>query len=184
MPNFTCWRPIARLAHLVVIAAIVGAVPACPAYTAAQTPPAQPPTPEREPGQRPRTNAPPASASPTPTGNPEHGKYLAEHVAMCVECHSGRDDKGAILPDQRFMGAPIPVKGPAGAGWADRAPRNRGLPGYTVADGIRLLTQGAIARDGRQLRLPMPRFRMSPQDAADVVAYLQSLDRQEPKDRR
>lgn len=40
---------------------------------------------------------------------------------------------------------------------------------------MRLLTQGAIGRDGVQLRPPMPRFRMTPQDGADVVAYLQSL---------
>ena len=39
---------------------------------------------------------------------------------------------------------------------------------------ISLLTQGAIKRDGTQLRYPMPRFRMTPQDAADVIAYLRT----------
>jgi hypothetical protein len=41
---------------------------------------------------------------------------------------------------------------------------------------MRLLTQGAIGRDGAQLKLPMPRFRMNNQDAADVIAFLRSLE--------
>ncbi len=73
------------------------------------------------------------------------------------------------------MGGQIPL-GPSWArDWASRAPRNRGLPGYTDEDGIRLLTRGAIDREGRQLKPPMPRFHMTPQDAADIVAYLKSL---------
>ena len=44
-----------------------------------------------------------------------------------------------------------------------------------VRHAVRVLTQGAIKRDGTQLRLPMPRFRMTPQDAADVIAYLRTI---------
>ena len=108
-------------------------------------------------------------------GNAAHGQYIAEHVAMCVECHSGRDASGAILDAQRYMGAPIPVKPTDGGDWALRAPRNRGLPGYDDQQALRLLTEGAISRSGTQLRPPMPRFRMTRQDAADVVAFLRSL---------
>lgn len=108
-----------------------------------------------------------------PAGNIEHGRYLAEHVAMCIECHSGRDANGNILPDQEFEGGPIPFRPPEG--WATRVPRNKGLPGYTDEQALRLLTEGAIGRDGRQLQPPMPRFRMTPQDAADVIAFLRSL---------
>ena len=110
------------------------------------------------------------------TGNIEHGRYIAEHVAMCVECHSGRDEQGNIVDSQKFMGAPIPFDAPQWATtWAIRAPRNRGLPGYNDEQAMRLLTEGAIGRDGAQLKLPMPRFRMTRQDAADVIAYLRSL---------
>jgi hypothetical protein len=79
------------------------------------------------------------------------------------------------VPGREFTGAPIPFP-PPWPGWALRAPRNRGLPGYTTAQGVRLLTQGAVDREGRQLWPPMPRFRMSLQDAADVVAYLKALE--------
>ena len=110
-----------------------------------------------------------------PAGNVEHGKYLAEHVAMCVECHSGRDANGNILQSQLFEGGPMPLAPPWPNDWANRVPRNKGLPGYSDEQALRLLTEGAIGRDGKQLRPPMPRFRMTPQDAADVIAFLRSL---------
>ena len=106
-------------------------------------------------------------------GNVEHGKYLATHVAMCIECHSPRDESGTIIPGQEFTGASIPVQ-PL-TDWATRAPRNRGLLGYDDRQAMRLLTEGAIARDGGQLKPPMPRFRMTNEDAMDVIAYLRSL---------
>ena len=117
----------------------------------------------------------PAAAAPTLSGNAEHGRYLAERVAMCVECHSGRDGRGTIIESQRYMGGQIPFAPPWPNDWAMRAPRNKGLPGYNDALATRLLTEGSIGRNGAQLRPPMPRFRMTPQDAADVIAFLRSL---------
>lgn len=115
------------------------------------------------------------SAITLPPGNIAHGRYLAEHVAMCIECHSGRDAQGNILESELFLGGPIPVVPTSPHDWANRAPRNKGLPGYTDEQALRLLTEGAIGRDGKQLRPPMPRFRMTTQDAADVIAFLRSL---------
>ena len=113
----------------------------------------------------------------TVAGNVEHGRYLAEHVAMCVECHSRRDERGNIIEAERYMGAPIPIpSGPPWAkDWALSAPPNKGLRGYDDAQAMRLLTEGSIGRDGTQLKLPMPRFRMTREDAADVIVYLRSL---------
>jgi mono/diheme cytochrome c family protein len=108
-------------------------------------------------------------------GNVEHGRYLVHDVAMCVECHSPRDDQGSVIQSQEFMGGPIPFRPPWPNDWALIAPRNKGLPGYDDALAMRLLTEGAIGRDGRQLRPPMPRFHMTKQDAADVIAYMRSL---------
>ena len=117
---------------------------------------------------------PAAEVTSLPRGNAEHGRYIVEHVAMCVECHSGRDSRGAILDSERYLGAPIPFAPPWPNDWAMRAPRNRGLPGYTDDEAMRLLTQGAIGRHGEHLRPPMPRFRMNAQDAADVIAFMRS----------
>lgn len=117
----------------------------------------------------------PATAPVQRAADPGHGQYLVERVAMCVECHSERDAAGQIIPGRKFMGGLMPPRPTSIREWADRAPRNAGLPGYDDAAALRLLTQGAIARDGRQLMAPMPRFRMTREDALDVIAYLRSI---------
>ncbi len=108
-------------------------------------------------------------------GNVEHGKYLVERVAMCIQCHSPRDEQGAIIGPQLLMGAPIPFTSPfRNQQWANTAPRIAGLPQYTVEEGVKLLTTG-ISRTGKPLMPPMPPFRMTEQDARDVIAFLKSL---------
>jgi cytochrome c2 len=123
-------------------------------------------------GQQPSATAP---ASPKVSGNVEHGRYLVENVVMCYECHSTRDPQGNIVPGTRFKGGPMPMRPSWNSDWPIQIPRIAGLPGYTDDTAMRLLTQGAIRWDGKQLRYPMPRFHMSPQDAADVIAYLRTL---------
>jgi mono/diheme cytochrome c family protein len=123
----------------------------------------------------PRTPLPLKPMPPMPRGDLEHGRYIVHNVAMCVECHSTRDQAGTIIPEMEFKGGPIPFRPPWPNDWAVRAPRNAGLPDYTDEQAMRLLTQGAIDRQGVQLRPPMPRFHMTPQDAADVIAYMRSL---------
>ena len=113
--------------------------------------------------------------APSGAGNVERGRYLVERVVMCGECHSTRDQDGNIVSGTRFRGGPMPVRPTWPVDWPSAFPRIAGLPGYTDAQAMRLLTQGAIKRDGTQLRMPMPRFRMNAQDAADVIAYLRSL---------
>ena len=59
-------------------------------------------------------------------------------------------------------------------GWPLKAPRLAGSPAATDEELIRLLTTGTW-KTGRQLKSPMPQFRMSQADAEAVVAYLRSL---------
>jgi mono/diheme cytochrome c family protein len=115
------------------------------------------------------------TAQTAPTTNVERGRYIVERVVMCYECHSTRDPQGNIVAGTKFMGGPMPMRPPWSGNWPLQIPRIAGLPGYSDEEATRLLTQGAIKRDGTQLRAPMPRFRMTPQDAADVIAYLRSL---------
>jgi mono/diheme cytochrome c family protein len=105
----------------------------------------------------------------------EHGKYIVHDVVQCIQCHSPRDERGALLTDRLLTGAPIPVRSPfPDQQWAFHAPRIAGMPGYSEEEGIRLLTQG-ITRNGTPPRPPMLQFHMTEQDARDVVAYLKSL---------
>lgn len=119
----------------------------------------------------PQAKTAPAAAS----ASVARGEYLANKVAMCVQCHSPRDAKGTILPSERFRGGAIPFKSPwPDSEWAYHAPTLAGLPGFTDEQIVALLTEGRAT--GRSVpRSPMPPFRMSAEDAAAIAAYLRSL---------
>ncbi|MEO8167087.1 MAG: c-type cytochrome [bacterium] len=108
--------------------------------------------------------------------NVERGRYIAENVAMCIQCHTPREASGELIRSQAFHGAPVPVGRPVViSSWAEYAPRIAGLPQYTTEQAIILLTSG-IARDGKALRSPMPTFKMTREDAEAVASYLKSVD--------
>src|SRR5215467_4991227 len=103
------------------------------------------------------------------------GEYLTTSVAMCVQCHSGRDEEGNIIDSQKFHGGAIPLTSPYPyTSWAAQAPNLAGLPGFTDEQVISLLTTGNMG-DGRPgPRRPMPPFRMNKADAEAIVAFLRS----------
>ena len=106
----------------------------------------------------------------------ERGRYLTHDVAMCVQCHSPRDEKGEIVKGKEFSGARVPVDSPfPGPPWAMQAPNLRGLTGFSEEGVVRLLRDG-IAHTGSPPQSPMPPFRMSREDASAIVAYLRSLE--------
>jgi hypothetical protein len=103
------------------------------------------------------------------------GEYLTTSVAMCVQCHSGRDENGTILDSARFHGGAIPVTSPySSQTWATIAPSLAGLPGFTDEQVISLLTTGSMGDARPSPRRPMPPFRMSRPDAEAIVAFLRS----------
>jgi len=116
-----------------------------------------------------------AAASPDPA-LVERGRYITHDLAMCVQCHSPRDEAGRLIPGQEFHGAPVPATNTIrGMEWALRAPNIAGLVGFTDEQEMQILTRGWA--DGRPApKPPMPPFRMSPEDARAVIAYLRTLD--------
>src|SRR5262245_64802008 len=42
----------------------------------------------------------------------ERGRYIVEHVALSVECHTPRDENGNLKPTEYLKGAAVPVKSP------------------------------------------------------------------------
>jgi mono/diheme cytochrome c family protein len=111
----------------------------------------------------------------------EHGKYLANHVMLCMDCHAERDFS-------LFSGPPKP--GTLGAG-GDKFDQLMGFPGVFYARNItpagigdwtdgelfRLITTG-VTRDNEVIFPVMPYNNYShadPEDIKDVIAYLRSL---------
>jgi mono/diheme cytochrome c family protein len=118
-----------------------------------------------------------AAARASDTAQRERGRYIAHDVAMCVQCHTPRDETGALIEDQEFMGASFPVAAPSfipeGA-WCVTTPRIAGLPGFTDDEAVEFFMSGA--RLGRhQPKWPMPPFHLSRADAEALVAYLRAL---------
>jgi mono/diheme cytochrome c family protein len=119
-------------------------------------------------------------AGPAEKSEIERGRYLVENVAMCGECHTPRDEKGALKRDAWLRGAPIWIRPVAPiANWADRAPALAGFPSFTEEEGERVLEKG-MGPEGEELRPPMHIYHMNHADAKAIIAYLKSL----PKDYR
>jgi hypothetical protein len=115
------------------------------------------------------------SGSDPPAAQIERGRYLVHDVAMCVQCHSPRDESGALIETKLLSGAPMPVRSPfPGQTWAAKTPDLRGLNFLDEKQAINLLCNG-IAHTGLPPQPPMPPFRMTRDDALAVYAYLKSL---------
>ena len=114
-------------------------------------------------------------ASSAPSSKLERGKYLVDHVAMCGDCHTPRNEKGEPIQEKYLKGTLLSFKPTAPVpGWADKAPNIAGLPGWEDKDAIKFLMTG-LAYNDLPGRPPMPQFRFNKEDASAVVAYLRSL---------
>jgi mono/diheme cytochrome c family protein len=112
----------------------------------------------------------------------ERGKYLANNVTMCVDCHSKRD--------YSLFGAPM-VPGTAGQG-GELFGRALGFPGnyyapnitpygigqWTDGELLRAITTG-VSKDGHALFpiMPYPNFgQLAKEDIYSIIAYVRSLE--------
>lgn len=111
----------------------------------------------------------------------ERGRYLANHVNVCMDCHSTRDYS-------KFSG-PL-VEGTLGQG-GDRYDHAVGMPGtfyaknitpegigrYTDGELLRLITTG-VTKEGNPMFpfMPYPYYgQMDREDIYSIIAYLRSL---------
>ncbi|WP_018630422.1 c-type cytochrome [Niabella aurantiaca] len=125
-------------------------------------------------------DAPDVKATPAPD-RIERGRYLANHVAVCMDCHSTRDWS-------RFS-APL-LEGTLGIGGEYFGPE-MGFPGkfysknitpyhlsnWTDGEIYRTITTG-VNRDGDALFPVMPYLnygKMDPEDVLSIIAYLRTL---------
>ena len=122
--------------------------------------------------------APPQDLEIEPTvARVERGRYLVQHVANCLNCHSERDWSrygGPLVAGTEGKGAPLSVLRPSV--WsANITPY--ALDVYSDGELVRAITSG-INQQGRPLHPFMPYdsyARMSEEDVHAVVAYLRTL---------
>jgi mono/diheme cytochrome c family protein len=105
----------------------------------------------------------------------KRGKYLAEEVARCSECHTPRDAEGNLDNSRALQGAPVwivPVH--PDQHWAQQAPPLAGFAAYSESDGEAILEKGQ-GPNGVLIRPPMHIYHLNHQDAVDIIAYLRSV---------
>lgn len=120
--------------------------------------------------------APPATVNAGSTV--ARGQYIVEGVAMCATCHTPRLADGQLDRSRWLAGAPVPYQpSQPTANWPMVAPRIAGQTPANMDGMVTLLTTG-IWTDGKPLRDPMPKFKMTKADAEAVVAYLKSVTQQ------
>lgn len=117
-----------------------------------------------------------ASSAGAQTPLETRGDYLTNRVAMCGDCHSPHGDHGQVIAGREFTGGPMP--GPprqSSPHYAADVPSIRGLPHGFNQSSLAALLETGLAPGGVRLRPPMPQFRLRPDDARAVAAYIASV---------
>ncbi|HOK45328.1 MAG TPA: c-type cytochrome [Bryobacteraceae bacterium] len=106
------------------------------------------------------------------------GKYLAENVAMCGDCHTEHLANGMPNVAKQLRGALLPFKPVVSMPWAPMAPdlTPRGAIWQTFGEaGLVRFLQTGLNPSGNRPNPPMPPYRLSREDAEAIVAYLKTL---------
>jgi mono/diheme cytochrome c family protein len=107
------------------------------------------------------------------------GKYIAEEVARCEECHTPRLLTGELVKAAWFKGATLDYTPVAEMkGWHQKSPditSTGPLWARWGDDGMVAFLETAKNPRGGAAGLPMPAYKMSHEDAVAVVAFLKSL---------
>ncbi len=131
----------------------------------------------------PKSRPAPVMSAPTTAEAIERGRYLANHVAACVACHSQVDEsipgepivEGKLGAGRDFgdIGGPVHIR--AGNISSDSA---TGLGGWTDGEIARAIREG-VSKDGRNLFPQMPygtyRETLSDGEILDIIAYLRTI---------
>ena len=114
----------------------------------------------------------------------EKGKYLANHVALCIHCHSQPDDtkySGPIIPGTEGGGgyAFTPGHGIPGTVYGRNitSDAETGIGNWTDAEVLKAITQG-ISKNGDTLFPLMPYAtynHMAKEDLLSILAYIRTL---------
>jgi mono/diheme cytochrome c family protein len=119
-----------------------------------------------------------AAAAPTDE-KVARGKYLAEEVAHCQDCHTPKTERGDFIKSQWMKGATLDVT-PASPvpGWHAKSPDITSTSTLFTrwnVDGLVKFLETAKNPRGGKAGPPMPAYTLKHEDAEAIVAYLKSL---------
>ncbi len=113
----------------------------------------------------------------------EHGRYLANHVMLCMDCHAVRDFSkfaGPLKPGTKGAGGEVFDRDNVGVPGSFVAPNltPAALGDWTDGEIFRAITSG-VSKDGSALFpiMPYPNYsQLAEDDIHAVIAYLRSLE--------
>lgn len=135
-------------------------------------------------GFAPKSRPAPVMSAPTSPEAVERGRYLVNHVAACIGCHSNiREDVSGEPPVPGKLGAgrdfgevpdsPVHIRGSN-----ITSDKEHGIGGWTDGEVARAIREG-VSKDGRTLFPQMPyltyRETLSDGEVLDIIAYLRTL---------
>lgn len=83
----------------------------------------------------------PVRASNAPSAGLERGRYLADHVSICIDCHTPRTRLGAADRSMYLAGV---AHGPGGKPVPNITPHETGIADWDVTDIVNVLTLGML----------------------------------------
>jgi mono/diheme cytochrome c family protein len=108
-----------------------------------------------------------------------YGKYLAEEVARCQDCHTPRTESGELDTSKWMKGATLDIQPTHELkGWHKTSPditSSGRLFARWGEKGLLKLLETSVGPGGRAADPPMPAYKLKLDDAAAIVAYLKSL---------
>jgi mono/diheme cytochrome c family protein len=109
----------------------------------------------------------------------ERGKYLAEQVSRCQDCHTPKTATGEFVKEQWFKGTTLNVTPSAPiADWHQKSPditSTSALWQRWGQDGLVAFLQTAKNPRGGKAGPPMPAYTLTKDDAEAIVAFLKTL---------
>ena len=109
----------------------------------------------------------------------ERGKYLAEQVARCQDCHTPKADNGEFIQDKWFKGATLNIAPMSTIpGWHKTSPDITSTSAFWERwgqDGLIAFLETAKNPKGGKAGPPMPAYTLKREDAEAIVTYLKTL---------
>jgi mono/diheme cytochrome c family protein len=110
----------------------------------------------------------------------EYGRYLAEEVGKCQDCHSPKNEKGELDRSRWMKGAVLDVQ-PIGQipGWhktsPDITPGGKLWERWGGEEALRKYLTTGLTPKGKYAEPPMPTYKLRDKDAGAIVEYLKTL---------